>query len=152
MFSASEVVQALIQQKEEQISTLRKQIEEARNDIASAGRPKKDAPEDILWENSQKCHRISARIRQTETIISSLRNLPSGSFDCVSIGAIIHLRSREGREYYLIVPNGGGCQVEIDGQKVTCISVQAPVVQKLLGKKTGEVVLCNGCHLVEAIH
>ncbi|GAB4343072.1 MAG: hypothetical protein Kow0037_30930 [Calditrichia bacterium] len=56
----------------------------------------------------------------------------------VQVGSLMEINRGEQKEFYLLVPVGGG--LTLSSPKITTISVQAPLGRRLIGAKAGDTV------------
>ncbi len=134
MLTSQSVVAAFVELKQRQIDTWERASRAATDETAQTAKTVRDG-----------C------IEQNKRTIRMLKGLNVGLFDHISLGCLVTLQERYGLCTYLIVPEGGGCVVEVEGERVTAMSIKAPVAQAVLGKKAGEAVLYNGCYFVVCI-
>lgn len=63
----------------------------------------------------------------------------------VTLGALVRCDLGGEAERFFLAPAGGGHVFEVDGETVTVVTLQSPIVAKLLGKRAGEgFLLANG--------
>ncbi|MDG2123042.1 MAG: hypothetical protein P8J87_05050 [Verrucomicrobiales bacterium] len=60
-----------------------------------------------------------------------------GEGDPVALGAVVGVKYPGDVFWYLLVPAGGGVEVEVDGKEITTVTPEAPVGRALLGKRAG---------------
>ncbi|MBI2042533.1 MAG: GreA/GreB family elongation factor [Candidatus Nealsonbacteria bacterium] len=147
MPTSGDVVQAFVAAKQRQIDAWREASVVATEAVAAATKRRREEYSPSVNEANLYCERIE----QNERTIRMLKSLRGGPFERVAPGCVVTLQDKEGISNYLIVPEGGGCEVVVDEQRVTCMSMKAPVAQAILGKTAGEAVLCNGCYFVVCI-
>lgn len=58
--------------------------------------------------------------------------------DPIGIGALVEVTFSGLPEWYFLGPSTAGTDVEIDGKKITVISMEAPLTRQLVGKRQGE--------------
>jgi transcription elongation GreA/GreB family factor len=66
----------------------------------------------------------------------SIRNFNSG--EEISIGALVELNVKQKKVFYLLMNQGGGVSVKLDGKTVQVITSQAPLGDELLGRRVGD--------------
>ena len=63
----------------------------------------------------------------------------------VTLGALVQCDFGGETENFFLAPAGGGHVLEVDGEAVTVVTLQSPIVSRLLGKRAGEgFSLANG--------
>lgn len=147
MLTSQRVVEAFIAKKGRQIGEWEDSLAEL---TRIAGQTIKDKTLERFPLNNASVLTHS-RIKECKNAIGMLKNLPSGPFTRVSLGCLVYVHGREGLQAFLIVSHGGGCNIVVEGQAVSCMSIGAPVAQALLGKAEGELVFCNGCYAIATV-
>jgi transcription elongation GreA/GreB family factor len=90
----------------------------------------------------------AARAAELQRQIAMFRGLPDRALapDApIAVGALVEIKNDEGRQsIYLLVAQGGGLAVTLDGRTIQVITPQAPVGEALLGRRAGESVEVEG--------
>jgi hypothetical protein len=75
--------------------------------------------------------------------IQSLRSFDPPAFeltDEIALGALVETDLNEETAFYLLAPAGGGTTLEHLGCELTVLSPEAPLFQKLVGRKPGDML------------
>ena len=81
------------------------------------------------------------RAKEIQAQLLMYRFLPQreyGESDVAVPGALAELGLGERRALYLLVPQGGGLVLRVEGEPVQVITPQSPLGEALLGKKVGD--------------
>lgn len=89
--------------------------------------------------------RISDK-RNGEIVEYHVRNIEkTHEFVGVKIYAIVTLEDEDGMlDYYFLVNNNGGIEINVDGKEIYCVSKQAPIAVEMLTKSIGDIVRPHG--------
>lgn len=84
---------------------------------------------------------LSERLVGQKQMLQSLRSIRCQDLSNAPIqnGSVIYLRSeKKGEMTFFIVIGGSGFFAESNGVKVLCLAPNAPILQKMLGKRAGD--------------
>ncbi len=85
--------------------------------------------------------------KELERLSSVFRFFPSRPFesgDPISPGSLVRLELGARSALYLLVPQGGGLVLAVDGEPVQVITDQSPLGAELLGKHVGDTIEVAG--------
>jgi transcription elongation GreA/GreB family factor len=83
------------------------------------------------------------RLRELQAQLTMYRFLPQreyGDEDVAVPGALVELELGGRKALYLIVPQGGGLVLSVEGEPVQVITPQSPLGEAVLGRKKGDAV------------
>ncbi|PIR86682.1 MAG: hypothetical protein COU11_04190 [Candidatus Harrisonbacteria bacterium CG10_big_fil_rev_8_21_14_0_10_49_15] len=81
--------------------------------------------------------------RAAVAAIKALANAPLSTETQVGIGSVVSiedLEQKKSAQYFVVLPDAGGVEVVVDGRLVVVIAESAPLAQKLMGARVGDVV------------
>lgn len=85
--------------------------------------------------------RRALELNQTLAMFRTLQIKDFAKGDPILATALITLQDEDGRKnYYLLMPAGGGMTAACEGKKVQCITPQSPLGELLLGRRQGEEI------------
>ncbi len=131
-----------------EIESMRSTAREGRENAIEESRHHKGAMEsryDTFKEEAQYLMAAQdVRLAEFESILLTLRQLSErhvASSSVVESLSLVELEDdSEVRSHFLILPVGGGFSVEVNGQKITTISLKTPLAQAMIGKSVDDDV------------
>lgn len=91
----------------------------------------------------------SKRIAETEDLLTLFKHIQPRNFaptDPVSTTALIEVEFNGKRNFYFVMPKGGGVSVTFEGRKIQVITPGSPVGEALLGLKVGDSALIESAN------
>jgi transcription elongation GreA/GreB family factor len=89
---------------------------------------------------SMKCNALARQLEELQSI--EVEDFTGQEID---VGALVEVEMGGETDWYLLLPCGGGCEVEVDGGKVTVITPESPLGLALMGNvEAGFFTLRNG--------
>ncbi len=89
--------------------------------------------------------RMVADLHETLSHYRSLDMGPVAPGSLIAVGALVRLRSPEGKvRTYLVGPRAGGLEVQIEGEMVLVVTPASPLGRQLVGRRTGDTLLIPG--------
>lgn len=113
----------------------------ARNSHAEATHESSKAENKYDTRGLEASYLADGQVRQaeeTEQTILQFQSLPLIEFkptDLITVGALVTLENKRDKALYFIGPRGGGVEVEVDGQEIVVLTLQAPLGKLLVGRK-----------------
>lgn len=127
-------------------ATRKMMADAAAESISGATHPESRAedPKDMRsTEVSYLARGQAMRVEELDEQITRLRYFDSSLFgkaDPVAAGALVELEDDDDARLYLVLPYGGGTEVEHDGRSVTVVTGTSPLGRSLLGRVVGDDV------------
>ncbi|BCL70830.1 hypothetical protein TUMSATVNIG1_27950 [Vibrio nigripulchritudo] len=104
----------------------------------------------LALEAAYLAHGQAQRVAECEENIRLYSELILREYDedtPIGMTALIQLENREGKTFwYFIGPSAGGMSVELNGESVAVVTLQAPLGQELKGKYLGDEVSLQTGH------
>jgi len=135
------------------IDTLKKNMESAEERLKTIVQAAVDAPgamqsysDTTKSQMGQIADELQRSLTEQSLTLGILQSMVSSYslFDdvgCVKIGSFVEvLDENTEREFYLILPAGGGIEISDQGREILVISSHAPIATALIGKKPGEKI------------
>ncbi len=134
------------------INEITKEKEEIERSIASINKDINDAPspgqshsDTTRFQLTEVVNSLSESVTQKERAISNLiaysGKIPE-NMNKILLGAFVEVTDSENTsEFYAILPDGAGMNIDIGGKNYIVITLNSPLTRSLLKKVTGETVL-----------
>ncbi|CCN36319.1 putative Transcription elongation factor,GreA/GreB [Vibrio nigripulchritudo SFn27] len=104
----------------------------------------------LALEAAYLAHGQAQRVAECEENIRLYSELILREYDedtPIGMTALIQLENREGKTFwYFIGPSAGGMSVELNGESIAVVTLQAPLGQELKGKYLGDEVFLQAGH------
>ncbi|CCN47071.1 putative Transcription elongation factor,GreA/GreB [Vibrio nigripulchritudo MADA3029] len=104
----------------------------------------------LALEAAYLAHGQAQRVAECEENIRLYSELILREYDedtPIGMTALIQLENREGKTFwYFIGPSAGGMSVELNGESIAVVTLQAPLGQELKGKYLGDEVSLQAGH------
>ena len=141
------ILQTIIQSLECELDRL-----ETANNTASAGAmhsaPRAEKQRDTTGlEASYLAHGYSMKCATLSKQIDELKAFQADDFTGqeIDLGALIEVEVADDLDRYMLLPCGGGQEVEVDGERITVITPESPLGAALVGNfEAGYFALPNG--------
>jgi transcription elongation GreA/GreB family factor len=89
---------------------------------------------------SMKCNTLARRLAELEVL-----EVEDFSGQEIDVGALVEVEVGGETDWYLLLPCGGGCEVEVDNRKITVVTPESPLGLALMGNvEAGCFSLRNG--------
>ncbi len=138
-FNKRQILNSFIKLQEEKIDSLKKSINQAKEDIFSS-KERGDFHDDPKKETyASLMSGLEAGLAKYEKILCNLKTIVFFEGKTISFGSLIKLQNIDSgdiNQYFLICV--GGDAVDIDNSKIFSISIKAPLAQALFHKKENE--------------
>lgn len=134
------------------VETLKKEIENAKQNLESTKKAAADAPGAMESHSDTTKSQMSRLAEEMQYLISekslalhtlqsvAYSGLPSSTGDA-QIGSVVEvLTEHNEREFYLILPAGGGTEVSDNHKTVCVVTPRAPLAAALMGKRQGQTI------------
>ena len=144
MLEKRNVLETFIKAQEEKIERLKQSSKSTQQSAREAVGSMVSWSDTTKFQQSNLALRLKIRVEEIREKIKLLKSLVFNlaPTNTISIGALFSLRDINTGEVitYFLVQRGEGDFVEIDGQEVIFISVTAPIVKVVIGKKKSDMV------------
>ena len=135
------------------VETLKREIENAKQSLESTSKAATEAPGAMESHSDTTKSQMSRLADEMQRLISEKSlalhtlqsvahsGLLSGAGEETQVGSVVEvLTERNGREFYFILPAGGGIEIN-DNDKIVCVvTPRAPLAVALIGKQQGQTV------------
>lgn len=139
------ILKAFIEKQEETIKRLEAQLTTKRREVFEASGPISDSLENEKCQCREQAFRIEEQIASEKDCLEMLLALPNPCEDRVVLGSMVTLKNGKECITCIIVPKDGGRSVCVEGSKITCVSVRAPLGKTILNLGKGDkATLPNG--------
>lgn len=145
-----DIVKTYLEHLDKKIEKNQKALDSLYEGVYSAPGPSQSHSDTTRFQQSNIASNADARLaflRKIRTIIAMTFLKESQS---VEIGALVVVEdvAFKDKEYYFVVPDGGGESIEFEGVEVLFVSIRAPILEAVLKIKTGEFFEFRGRRLV----
>jgi transcription elongation GreA/GreB family factor len=134
-----------LQKSLEQELALQKASEKATREAATHEESKPENQYDTrALEASYLAGAQSKRIIEMEELLTVYRHTPVKNFaaaDPIANSALVEVEFKGRSNFLLLMPKGGGAQVEYEGRKIQVITPSSPLGAAILGLKAGDVAM-----------
>lgn len=136
----SQILKSITQQLEDELDFVEKSSKAAHEAATSEeSRPENEYDTRAL-EASYLAEAQAKRAIDLKKMIHAIRSLPLVSKSkTVESGSVIELATEDNSIWYVVLPFGAGLSAQIQGKKVTVVTLESPLGQTLLGKNEGDV-------------
>lgn len=133
------------------IEALTQKIENAKQSLETAQQAAKEAPgamqshsDTTKWQMSRRAEAMQSSIAETQqalSVLKSIRDHPP-TITKSSGYAIVEIENLNdgSRAKYFLLPAGGGDTYEMEGEKITVITIGSPMARALIGTIAGDEV------------
>lgn len=133
------------------VETLTRKMESARQNLETTKQAAIDAPgamqshsDTTKWQMSRRAEAIEQSISETQQALRALKSFGDNPPAVIkgSNFAVIEIESLDdgSRAKYFLLPAGGGDTYEVDEEKVTTLTMGAPLARVLTGAVAGDEV------------
>lgn len=142
-YQKKEVIQRIKQLMESKLTELEKTYEKQRQLASDLPGPMQSRYDSSKAESSWIIAGIENRIDQIKGEIGVIDNYPfHENPQFVILGSLVRIGHESGGyNDYIILPYGGGTEIEVKGNLVTTITPQSPLANATLGKKKGDEII-----------
>lgn len=148
----SDIIDAVLQE-------LRREFEQrrqaAKNTRASGNDPESKAEDKYDTRSTEENYLADGLAKQAAAAgeaAMALEKMPLREFgkeEPADLGALLQVDfGEEDREWFLLVPAGGGMEVQAEGLAVTLLNPESPLGQVLMGSRMGETLPQPGASIV----
>jgi len=118
--------------------------------IDSAPTPSQSHSDTTRSQQSRVASETATRLSSLKTTRASMAFMQSKKSTTPEIGALIVVEDVgfKDKEYYFVVPDGGGESIEFEGTEILFVSTRAPILEALSKIKTGDFFEFRGRRLV----
>lgn len=144
------VLKAYIEYLEKKVKNTEEALSAIYEGIDSAPTPSQSHSDTTRSQQSRVASETATRLSSLRTTRASMAFVQSKKSTSPEIGALIVIEDVEfkDREYYFVVPDGGGESIEFEGIEVLFVSTRAPILETLSKIKTGDSFEFRGRKLV----
>jgi transcription elongation GreA/GreB family factor len=136
----AKVLASILSQLEEELKIVEQAFEAAHEAATSEESKPENQYDTRALEASYLAEAQAKRAFDLKKMIQALRSFPKESKSSqIEPGSLVHLRSEEKENWYIVSPFGAGITAEEAGFKVTVVTIESPLGKALVGKKAGEV-------------
>lgn len=140
-----ELLQNVIEKIRQEIKSAEQSFESTKKAAIEAPGAMQSHSDTTKFQMGQLAGEIQRSIYEKNLAINTLQNMIhsnlSSDFKKVEMGSLIETLNESGvREFYFILPVGGGIKIIDNSKIISIITPQAPLVAALLGKQKKEVV------------
>jgi transcription elongation GreA/GreB family factor len=143
MIDKAKVLAAFVRLHAEKVTDLEQALHGTQRDVVSAPGSSESHSDTMKFQHSNLALGIQGRFLEAQQTAAIFSFLTPEAKSIASEGALVSVQDMKSNKdfHYLIVPKGGGDVVELDGQEIMAISVEAPIAKALIGKGQGEVAI-----------
>ena len=142
MVDKTRVLKLCILEQEKKIRKLEKSFESTKEGAISAVASMVSWSDTTKFQMGNLASGIEKRLGEARLALHQLKRINLTDDDFIRVGSLFVLKDTESGEifYYLLIPEGGGNEFDVDGKEVMAVSVASPIVKAVLDKKVGEIV------------
>jgi len=143
MIDKAKVLAAFVKVHTGKVADLEQALHGTKQDVVNAPGSSESHSDTMKFQHSNLALGIEARLLEAQQTAAMFSFLTPEAKNIASEGALISVLEMKSNKnfHYLIVLKGGGDVVEIDGQEIMAISVEAPIAKVLIGKTQGEIAI-----------
>lgn len=135
----SKILQSIIHQLEEELAFVEKSSKAAHEAATSEESRPENQYDTRALEASYLAEAQAKRAIELKKMIHGVRSLPpSAKSKTVESGSVVELAIEESSVWYIVLPFGAGLSAEVNGKKVSVVTLESPLGQVLQGKNEGE--------------
>ena len=144
----SQILGFYIKDQKGKVDDMKVSLERLNQGIDQSSGPNKSHSDTTRFQESGIALELDERVSQLQKKILLLERLSAvlGQKEQVFVGSLFTLRELPRGETftYFVVEKGEGDFIEFDDQEIIFVSFTAPIVQTVVGKKKGDLVIFRG--------
>jgi transcription elongation GreA/GreB family factor len=147
MQTKNDIREAVVQKLRRDVQNLTEGLQRARQEVIDSPGRMQTRYDSSRTELAWVADGLAKRLDEAQR---ALRNMEAIRLDVprshVEVGALAMVADGDvpavaHANFYMLVPNGGGMEVSVDGARITVISPESPLGRALLGASAGSVVM-----------
>ena len=137
-----EVIEAVAKVFADKISELKSSLEGTRDRARDAPGHNVSHSDTSRFQLSNLALGIEKQVVEYEEILKQIKGVALEPADKISVGSLFTLCDTDSDEEknFLMLYQGGGEKITVDGVEITTLSITAPIAQACLGKETDDEV------------
>lgn len=138
------IIDALIEKLETELATSRQSLDSVRRAVENAPGAMQSHSDTTRFQQARVAEELQRQLRQKTEVIALLNRFCQGALqvrrDAVDIGSLVEVEEHGQLATYLILPEGGGSIVSVDGRTVAILTGKAPLASAMMRHVAGDTV------------